>query len=99
MIQWIKDKLNDWALPTTEETVRFSVVFTREDKERLDKLTERAGITANDGGSASTVGVALAVYDFLLTVREQGGKIIVDRGGDQTEFAFYDETETETETE
>lgn len=53
--------------------------------EQFEKIKEQAGITGGDDESTATVfRCALATYELLLDVEEEGGQVLIEKPGDET---------------
>ncbi len=62
-----------------QERIRLNLVVNRQVKERLNRLQE-----LSEGASLTEViRRALAVYDELLTIRQEGGRFVIENGEDR----------------
>lgn len=63
----------------TDERIRLNLVVNRQVKDRIDHLQELSEATS----ITEVVRRALAVYEELLKIREEGGQLVVEGKGER----------------
>lgn len=67
------------GLDPTDERIRLNLVVNRQVKDRIDHLQELSDATS----ITEVVRRALAVYEELLTIREEGGQLVIEGRGER----------------
>lgn len=72
-------KKTEGAPQDGRERIRLNLVVNRRVKERLERLQE-----LSEGASLTEViRRALAVYDEMLSVRQEGGRVVIENGDER----------------
>jgi hypothetical protein len=67
------------GLDPTDERIRLNLVVNRQVKDRIDQLQERSEATS----ITEVVRRALAIYEELLKIREEGGQLVIEGKGER----------------
>jgi hypothetical protein len=63
----------------TDERIRLNFVVNRQIKDRIEHLQDVSGATS----LTEVVRRALAVYEEVLKIREEGGQLVIETGGER----------------
>jgi hypothetical protein len=67
------------SLNSTDERIRLNLVVNHQVKERIDHLQELSEATS----ITEVVRRALAIYEELLKIREEGGQLVIEGRGER----------------